>query len=66
MCCANATIDIEAVRGSPFGDDVCAKFMKNIRRNMVRRTVRAVDVDPHALEINLLADRRFAEFDVAA
>ena len=66
MCCANTTIDIEAVRGSPFSDDVCAKFMKNIRRNMVRRTVGAVDVDPHALEIDLLADRRLAEFDVAA
>ena len=65
MCCANATINIETIGGSAGSHHIRSEFVENIGRHVVCRTVGAVDINAHALQIDFLADRRLAEFNVA-
>ena len=49
VCRPNAAIDVEAVRRIADRDHIGAKLMKDIRRNVIGRTVGAVDEDLQAL-----------------
>lgn len=49
VCRPYAAIDVEAVRRIADRDHIGAKLMKDIRRNVIGRTVGAVDEDLQAL-----------------
>jgi len=42
-----------------------AQLVEHLRRDLVGRAVGAVDHDVHALQVEFVGERRFAEFDVA-
>jgi hypothetical protein len=48
VCRPNAAIDVEAIRRIADRDHIGAKLMKDIRRNVIGRTVGAVDEDLQA------------------
>ena len=65
MGSAHVFIDVKAIRFTADADDVCAQFMKHLRRNMVTRAIGAIDHDFQTMQVLFAWESRFAKFDVA-
>ena len=61
-----AVVDVATVRLVADRHHIRPQFMEDVRRNVVRRAMRAIQHDFHAEQVQIVRKRALAELDVAA
>ena len=63
---AHVFVDIQTIGGAAYWDDFGTQFVKHLGRDLVGRTVRAIDHYFEALERQVWRKRALAKLDIAA